>query len=123
MSKWETKCWGRVQHVEHPYTIVSILEVEKGFRCSRHCHEHRFNSFRVVTGSLLIEIFNDDGTPSHQVRPILIRTGEEVTIEPTIYHRFEVREPGIIVETYWTVDGTIPSIDDIVRLDEGGKVE
>lgn len=122
MNKWEKKCWGRVKHIEHPYTLISILEVEKGFRCSRHLHVHRFNSFRVISGSLLIEIFDNDGNPTLDIHPILIKTGEDVTIEPGINHRFEVRESGVVVETYWTTDGTIPSIDDIVRLDEGGPV-
>lgn len=121
-GNWEKKCWGRVRHIEHQNALISILEVEKGWRCSKHYHTHRFNSFRVITGSLLIELFNSQDLSSN-VHQLVVDKGKEVTVCPGILHRFQVLESGIVVETYWTTDGTVPSIFDIFRFDEGGKAE
>ena len=110
----ETKVWGKVRHVfGSEVCAVSILEVEKGFRRSKHYHENRINRFIVHSGIIEV-ILHDQGT-RHS-----LGTGDVFDVEPGALHSFEVIESGIIVEIYWS-----PPVrqDDIIRMELGGKIE
>jgi len=115
---WEYKVWGRVKHNETEKVMTSILEIDPNFRCSIHHHEHRFNQFHVITGSLTIVCYvkNDRYFKT-------LKLGDVYVVPPNIQHYFECREPSVVVETYWTEDGTPVSINDIVRFDEGGPID
>ena len=53
---WEDKCWGRVMHCfSSDLASVSYLEVEAGYRCSRHWHVDRLNEFIVISGKIVVE--------------------------------------------------------------------
>ena len=120
---WELKCWGKVQHVfNSPDVAVSVLKVNKGFRCSVHYHKHRINGFTVVSGKIKICSWLVGETPERPVWSTnILRTGDTVNIPIRYPHMFEVIESGIIVEVY-TPDGGPVDINDIVRFDEGGPV-
>lgn len=117
---WEEKCWGRVSHISTDDALVSLLKVEEGGYCSIHRHLHRFNSFRVISGSIVILEYR---LPSIEVpiRKKILVPGDSYTVPPGQWHSFEVLQSGTVVEVYWTADGTLVSIEDIVRIREGGR--
>ncbi len=126
---WQDKCWGQVRHVfESDDVAISILKVNKGFRCSRHYHRHRKNQFIVISGKIevLEWVAFDRSTyphPTHrfELSPWAMNT---CTVPAGVPHMFRVLEDGIVVEVYSrdsSNGGTGPvSIGDIVRFDEGG---
>lgn len=137
LNYWEDKCWGRVAHLSSQKALVSILEVDAGWRCSRHFHKKRINHFRVISGSIRICCFALD---DRIVNLDNITDPKELSDKLTLYtskilgpgssytcmfgsiHCFEVIESGTVVETYWNFDGTTPDINDIVRFDEGCRI-
>ena len=120
-TKKETKIWGTVIHSRPTDDImVTHLDVNKGFRCSKHKHEHRFNHFIVISGRLFIEAWLSG--PMKEPTKILVGPGEEVTVAPNTFHRFLVEESGKVIEVYWSKKPDL-SFEDIVRLDVGGKIE
>ena len=120
---YEEKCWGKVAHLFDEEISVSLLQVNKGFCSSIHKHNHRWNSFQMMSGCMNVVVFRKemDGRPVRWYEHTL-RAGEGCKIRPTVLHRFEVIETGKVVEIYWVTDGTKIDINDIVRLDEGGKL-
>ena len=124
---WEEKCWGRVMHVfESDEVAVSVLQVNKGFRCSRHLHEFRRNQFDVISGKIEVWEWADEGDMLRNLdKPVyrhLLRAGERIRIGASRPHLFRVLRDGVVVEIYSADKGPV-SIDDIVRFDEGGKDE
>ena len=108
----EKKVWGNVQHVFcSEACAVSILEVQKGFRCSTHYHEHRINRFVVHSGVIDVIVYGK----KHRLLP-----GSVFDVPPMEYHSFEVIESGTIVEVYWSPP---VRLDDIVRSDSGGPID
>jgi len=122
---WETKCWGRVLHVfESDEVAVSVLRVEKGFRCSRHLHQFRRNQFDVVSGRIEVwEWTDEDDLRKNPTRPMNMSrlfSGMSIRIGAGRPHMFRVLEDGIVVEVYTADKGPV-KLDDIVRFDEGGR--
>lgn len=122
MSKWETKCWGRVWHRFNDEIInESLLEVNKGYQCSIHWHNDRWNCFISIDATIGIETFGPSTSVPRFNDQIIIKPGESHIIPPRIWHRFYILEPGKIIEVYWTTNGSICNVNDINRLDVGGK--
>ena len=123
MSEKETKIWGTVRHLFDDDASVSILRVNAGFCCSRHYHIHRWNRFDVIRGCIAVIMYgmNLNGDLIVMSRQVL-RASEGYPVPPDIIHRFEVIESGIVVETYWTTDGSPVQADDIKRIDVGSKL-
>ena len=143
--RWELKNWGKVWHRFYDDLVgESLLSVIPGERCSIHYHEHRHNTFifkgegvRIWTSQHPIpdDKYLDalaDGSkrvkdtwnflPHRSVSRTLrckSREGRTTTIEPGVWHWFEVLEPTEIIEVYFTTDGTPVHQNDIVRFDEG----
>lgn len=113
----ENKVWGVVQHVFDGPVSVSLLRVNAGTYCSTHRHEKRYNHFHVISGKLLIRLYDER---LQSVDKIILKRHERISIPPGTYHRFEVLGDGQIVETYWTKDGSPATLDDIERVHEGG---
>lgn len=135
--KWQSKCWGKVEHRFNDQLInESILEVDQGWQCSIHLHQHRYNLFIATTATIAIEIWESkhnidlisisnqetkgiaDIIPPDHVH--YVRPGQFFIVAPNIFHRFVVVSSGRLIEIYWT--GTIQkcAIDDIFRIEEGG---
>ena len=124
-EKWQPKCWGEVRHVFESNEVgISVLRVNKGFRCSRHLHEFRRNQFDVVSGILEIWEWTDEqDVQQNPNRPIMrhfLRAGDSIRIGAKKPHLFRVLQSGIIVEVYSQDLGPVRA-EDIVRFDEGGK--
>lgn len=127
-AKWEQKCWGLVQHVfSSPDVAVSILKVDRGFRCSRHLHKHRVNTFWLVSGVVDVwEWASERDVVKNPNFPIYCHrmkfSEPHVTVNAGRPHMFRVLESGLVVEIY-TPDGGPVDISDITRFDEGGQDE
>lgn len=124
---WEEKCWGKTASIDEPDVIASVLQVDAGWRCSRHIHQHRWNYFRVISGMVDIVMFFPilPGLPKEfrESGRVRLYAGESYDVRPEILHCFEVYKSGTLVELYWTLDGTPTLLDDIIRFDEGGPIE
>ncbi len=121
-NKFEEKIWGSVFHTWDDLVATSVLRVTKGFRCSNHYHRNRWNSFKVITGSLDIVFLHENGDQLLEFTRRRLKSKDSIDVLPGVIHRFEVVESGIVVETYWTQNKTPVDIGDIVRYDEGGRV-
>jgi len=122
---WESKIWGLVQHVFlSNQAAISVLQVERGFQCSKHYHNYRVNQFTVISGKLLIQEFPSvccDCPVCSGVNELVLGPGQSYKVYPGRVHRFRVLQSGKVVEVYWGYkEHDVVSIDDIVRLDEGG---
>jgi len=115
----ETKCWGAVQHIFcSDHAAVSVLQVNKGYRSSRHYHRQRVNQFTVISGHVIIEQWTMGKTELGKTE---LGPGESLEIDAGIEHRFRVVESGEMVEVYYPAYvGAKVSIDDIERIDVGG---
>lgn len=117
----ETKIWGKARHVfSDPQAAVSVLRTEKGGYCSRHFHSQRVNRFIVETG--IIEVVEYDPSGEREIARARLEAGDVHDVEAGVVHRFEVIEPGVVVEVYFPSRPTDRvSHDDIVRIDLGGR--
>lgn len=116
----ETKVWGTATHVfASPQAAVSILDTLKGGYCSRHFHSQRVNRFVVHTGVINVVEYDPGGTV--EVSRTKLQSGDMHDVEAGVVHRFEVVEPGLVVEIYYpSRPQDRVSQDDIIRLDLGG---
>lgn len=117
---FEEKVWGTARHIfSSPHCAVSILTTVKGGYCSRHKHSSRVNRFVVSSGSIDVVEYTEDGN-SETLRKTL-KAGETIDVQAGIIHRFEVNEPGLVVEVYWPSNKYDEvRLTDIERLDAGG---
>jgi quercetin dioxygenase-like cupin family protein len=114
----ERKCWGFVRHLfTDDHCAISYLELEAGWRSSRHEHAWRANQFSVISGKIAIDEWDVEN--HHET---ILSAGQSYSVPSGIQHQFRVLEPGIVIEVYW-VDriGGIVDLNDITRYNEGGK--
>lgn len=119
--KIEKKVWGMARHVfSDPMCAVSILETQAGGYCSRHRHAQRVNRFIVQSGAIDVVEYENDGV-TERIR-IPMTAGDVHDVEAGLWHRFEVRTGGVVVEVYFPAHaGDVVRADDIERLDVGGN--
>ena len=117
----EAKIWGTAKHVfSDPNAAVSILETVIGGYCSRHSHAQRVNRFIVHSGSIDVVEYTEDG--EQETARTWVRPGEVYDVDAGVVHRFEVIQPGLVIEVYFPAKpGCKVSHDDIQRLDIGGR--
>jgi len=113
------KYWGTTRRVFFQNNVeVHYLEIDDGGYCSEHKHEHKFNRFIMIEGRLKVVSWKsgDDEEPDF----VYLNPGDECTIKPEIYHKFENAntDGGIcrVIEIYWTELNP----DDICRRLVGG---
>jgi len=112
----ETKAWGSVKHAfSLGQCAVSVLDVKAGGYSSRHYHRARVNRFLVVSGA--IEVVEYDPTGRYEIRRRRLEADDVADVDAGTVHRFEVKQPGVVVEIYYPAD---VKQDDIERLDVGG---
>lgn len=126
-TDWLAKVWGRTRCVARgPNFEVHYLEINKGFRCSRHRHK-KWNQFHVLEGELHVQFYSsppaDDWHKPKALEPtssFVIAEHREFQVSPGLWHRFETRSKSAkVLEVYWT---DAISADDIQRFDEGGML-
>jgi len=110
------KVWGSTIAVEqNGFAEMHHASIKKGMRCSRHCHSFKWNGFYVISGELLVRVWQ----PSGLVDETILGPGDYTKVAPGIEHRFECLKDCELIELYW------PEMNhaDIVRADAGGVVE
>jgi len=136
LPSWDDKCWGKVWHRFNDNIInESLLIVNSKWQCSVHYHKYRFNAFISSSATIGIEVWdrkyndrlNQLKSSKHDISSYflpninhILRPGSCYVVPPNTFHRFYVIEPGEIIEVYWVNDGNDCSMDDIVRINQGG---
>lgn len=102
-----------------------VLNIHAGGFCSTHLHERKFNCFEVISGEILIEVYEQ----GHGDTKVVIERQTRLTagdvglgIAPGTIHRFRAVNGGAIVyETMRAVQGEVYDPDDTVTFLEAGK--
>jgi mannose-6-phosphate isomerase-like protein (cupin superfamily) len=111
------KVWGKTS----PILRTPLVEVHKvlanpGGYCSKHKHAHKWNAFYVISGTLLIKVW---AKGYDLVDVTTLDAGDFTTVEPGLYHDFEVSKNGKqceFLEIYYLE----PLAEDIIRESIGG---
>jgi len=109
------KVWGCTKNLFCKNNVeIHRIEVKEGGYCSKHKHNHKYNSFFVERGRLKITVWKND---YELVDETIISDQEMSTVQPKDYHKFEAIEDTVAYEIYWTeIDK-----EDIIRENCGGK--
>lgn len=120
------KVWGETL----PLLITPTVEIHKitanrGYKCSEHLHQYKWNAFYCISGELWIHVRKND----YNLEDItVLQPGNFTTVAPNEYHWFsvpatgcqlDVYDPTIALEIYYPQHIT----DDIVRKTVGGIIE
>ena len=113
----EEKLWGRnhIIHLDNSFQICHIF-INKGGYCSNHFHSHKWNQFYIISGKLVVNTYERDGSIKNMT---VLGPTECIKIPPNMNHRFEALEDTQAMEIYWSE----LSEHDIVRTDIGGMRE
>lgn len=110
------KVWGETSPIfTHNNIELHYVKINAGGYCSKHLHKHKYNRFTMIRGKLKVTIWNEYANETLEDVSI-ISAGQECTVPPGKYHRFEALENCELLEIYW-VD---LDCNDIVRADHGG---
>lgn len=122
IEKWVDKPWGKVWHrLNDEITNESLLEVNANHQCSIHHHTNKYNAFICVDAIIVVEDMGPATESPKLINSIMVNPGTSYIIPPNTWHRFYVIKSGRAIEVYWTTNGQKCDIDDIVRIDTGGK--
>ena len=107
------KSWGyTTDFFRNAMVSAYHLEVRKGGYCSEHKHDHKYNSFYVVSGELEITIWREGEKPDVTI----IGPGQSTAVSPGFWHKFKGITSVHCIEIYQVL-----LIDpDIKRRTEGG---
>lgn len=84
------KVWGKEKWIVNTDKYCGkILYLKKGWRCSRHHHRKKDETFYVLDGRVLFEL-ND--------KRIELKSDDSIRIKPGDWHRFTGLEDSIIIE-------------------------
>jgi len=107
------KIWGtRKRLLLTDTTEVDLLDLKKGSFCSIHSHNFKYNYFYDI--SAIVQIKTELGD-------IILRPGEDVTVNPHIIHQFKIIKSGKVLEIAYVNKGII-NMEDIIRTKQGGRV-
>lgn len=111
-----TKPWGNTRCImrdeTHEVWHASILE---GGYSSRHYHERKINEFYVVSGRLLVHVWDDPNDEAPKMTHVVV-AGQRLCIDDHVWHGFEALTDVELLEIYHAhLKG-----EDIVRHDTGG---
>lgn len=110
------KVWGKTELVyNNPIVEFHRIEVNAGYECSTHKHEHKWNGFFVESGTLEIHTVKNN---YNLVDITTLHAGDFAVVKPGEFHKFVCREDCIAFELYW------PELlsEDIVRQNTGGPI-
>ena len=109
MIKKVKKIWGSEEWlVNNELYCCKILNLKKGYRCSIHYHKVKDETFYVLKGIVLLELFG---------KKIILRKGDSIRIKPYTLHRFTGIKNSKILEI-----STHHEDSDSYRLKLGGKI-
>ena len=110
------KVWGNTELI-HANGVLEFLRIEfnKGFKCSVHEQEFKWNGFYVESGQMLVRVWQDD---QGLVDETILNEGDFTQVKPGTIHQFEGLEDGVAFELYWAEFNH----NDIVRRTSGTSV-
>lgn len=117
------KVWGQTHKVFDQNNVeMDVIHGDRGFACSTHIHDQKFNTFHCITGVWVIEVIKDylgpDKPDNRLTDQTVLRPGMTCRVSPGDRHRFVCVQAGICLEIYHTeIRG-----DDIRRDDTGHEV-
>ncbi len=92
------KIWGKTQLVfAFNSTETHIIEGFAGYKCSQHSHKYKWNRFVVLSGRMLIRVYEANGV----VDVTTLDPWQSTDIPPGVVHEFEVLEDTLAIEVYW----------------------
>lgn len=110
------KIWGTTSIIFSKNNVeVHRIVGESSSYSSKHKHDHKYNMFFVEEGHMVIDIWKDYGL----VDSTILLKGQSCTVEPGLYHRFNIIQPSVAYEFYWVQ----LDVGDIIREDVGGILE
>lgn len=91
------KNWGyTMEFFRNAMVSAHHLEIKKGGYSSEHCHEHKFNTFYVISGELELTIWRDK-----KMKDVTVVTeGQTSAIPPGFWHRFRALTDVQCIEVY-----------------------
>lgn len=93
MSDTWPKCWGKNTEIFRNDTVsVNLLLLIKGGVCSWHHHNHKNNTFHVVSGKILIKTEHSE---------TILEPGQSIQIQSPMQHLFEALEVSRVIEVMW----------------------
>lgn len=116
--KIQGKVWGSTSPVFNKNNVeIHFCAIKVGGYCSKHFHRTKYNRFVVLEGKLKVTIWKEySGGNLEDVT--YLTAGDECTVNPGDYHKFEAILPTTLLEIYWV------ELDknDIIRFDQGGII-
>lgn len=110
------KVWGDTSVlIQNSNVELHKINVKAGFRCSEHKHEHKWNGFYVISGTLEIHVRKND---YDLVDVTTLRAGDFTSVRPGEFHWFQCIENCVALEVYYPEALS----EDIVRRNVGGKI-
>ena len=92
------KIWGQTECIFSKNNVsINRIVAQKGSKCSKHYHLHKFNTFFIESGSLKISVWQKD---YNLIDETILVTGQSTTIKPGLYHTFEALEDTVAYEIY-----------------------
>ena len=111
------KIWGETQLL-HANGVLEFhrIQFKKGYACSEHKHEFKWNGFYVESGCMLVRVWQED---QGLIDETVLRAGDFTQVKPGRYHQFEGLEDGVAFELYWAEFDH----NDITRRNAGHRTE
>lgn len=112
----DSKVWGITEPLMlSPGMHMHRITFEAGGVCSEHYHQSRYNLFYVISGELLVRIWDGD-----RITEQVLRAHEFLSVEPLVRHQFEGVKSGVALEIYWPgTPGYVVDENDITRFTQG----
>ncbi len=106
----ESKIWGERWLIRKDSThAVSYLKLKKGYRCSWHKHQSKYNLFVVLSGK--VAILTETGK-------VTLTRGQEFTTKPGEWHEFRAYADSEMIEEMFVEYNE----SDIIRKKLGSKI-
>ena len=103
------KVWGEELWIaNNEYYCGKILRINKGYRCSYHCHPIKDETFYILKGEVLMRFEGNEFT---------MKDGDSLHVLPGQYHSFRGLVDSEILEI-----STSHSDSDVIRMDESRAV-
>jgi len=112
------KIWGATECI-HANGVLEFHRIAflKGYKCSEHMHQFKWNGFYVESGKMLVRVWQSDDQQG-LVDETILEAGDFTQVKPGKVHQFEGLQSGVAFELYWAEFDH----NDIVRRTIGSSV-
>ena len=92
------KVWGETALVtRNPALELHRIRFRAGARCSEHLHRFKWNGFLVLSGVMLVRVWQTNGL----VDETRLEAGDYAEVAPGLVHQFVGVVSGEALELYW----------------------